>query len=288
MMLKRRTILGFLLMVGLFLPVMSRAGAAPLTMAYTVSVGDRAAGLFHVELRLDGWPGGPQLFRMPVWMPGYYGLMDYPSAVQGFQALDSRGRPFLWEKPAADAWRIQTGRAARFTIRYDVKVPAPFITQSGLNEKRAYIAPHGHLSLPGRAAQTAGHRGDRARPGLERRGNRPRPCPRETPHVRRPGLRRPLRQPHLGRESRAAVLRGARRAPCFLRLRLGRFRPRRLRRRLEAHGRGGRLPFRRDPLQALRLPSRRPRPRRHRARRLHGRVHGRLGLAIPRRRTAEP
>ncbi len=148
MMTTRRMILVFLLMVGLVLPLSSRAGAAPLAMAYTVSVGDGAAGLFHIELRCDGWPGGPQIFRMPVWMPGYYGLMDYPSAVQGFRAIDSRDRPLLWEKPAADAWRIQTGRGARFTIRYDVKVPAPFITQSGLNEKRAYIAPPGVFLYP--------------------------------------------------------------------------------------------------------------------------------------------
>ncbi|MCX6559242.1 MAG: M61 family peptidase [Candidatus Aminicenantes bacterium] len=150
MMMKRRMILGFLLMSMLALPVTSRGGAVPFSMAYTVSVGDPAAGLFHVELRCDGWPGGPQSFRMPVWMPGYYGVMDYPSGVQGFLALDGRGRPLFWEKSAADAWRVQTGRAARFTIRYDIKVPAPFITQSGLNEKRAYIAPPGVFLYPDR------------------------------------------------------------------------------------------------------------------------------------------
>jgi hypothetical protein len=55
MMMKRRLILGFLLINGLVLPHTSLAGAAPFAMAYTVSVGDRAAGLFHVELRCDGW-----------------------------------------------------------------------------------------------------------------------------------------------------------------------------------------------------------------------------------------
>ena len=58
------------------------------TMAFTVSMDQPAKHYYHVEFRCDGLKGDTQDFKMPVWMPGYYRIMDYPRHVTNFKAVE--------------------------------------------------------------------------------------------------------------------------------------------------------------------------------------------------------
>ncbi len=129
----------------IWLVVAALAFAAPPdgTMAFTVSMNEPASHLFHIVLRCEGLKGETQDFKMPVWMPGYYGIIDYAGNVQDFRAVDGSGNPLKWEKTAANCWRIQTGNVSPLTVSYDVKATVQFIVQSYLDENRAYIAPVG-------------------------------------------------------------------------------------------------------------------------------------------------
>ncbi len=126
------------------------AAAAPLAtpqpqtaLAYSVSMDDPASQTFRVILRADGFAGDSLDLKMPVWMPGYYGVQKYPENVVDFRPADGSGAPLEWEKVSGNAWRIRTGGAPSVVISYGVKATVRFIVHSYLDESRAYIAPVG-------------------------------------------------------------------------------------------------------------------------------------------------
>ncbi|MBM3312428.1 MAG: M61 family metallopeptidase, partial [Candidatus Aminicenantes bacterium] len=118
------------------------------TLAFTVSMDDPASHVFRVVLRADGFVAESLDFKMPVWMPGYYGLQKYPDNVLDFRAADGAGKPLEWEKSAANAWRVKTGNAPAVVLSYGVKATVQFIVHSYLDENRAYIAPVGVFMHP--------------------------------------------------------------------------------------------------------------------------------------------
>ena len=58
---------------------------------FTVSMEKPANQTFHVVMQCDGAQGAEQLVKMPVWSPGYYGIMNYAENVSNFEAKDAAG-----------------------------------------------------------------------------------------------------------------------------------------------------------------------------------------------------
>jgi predicted metalloprotease with PDZ domain len=128
----------------LCIPVLAGAGSLyGQNFSFTVSMQQPANHTFHVVMRCDGLAGEFQDFKMPVWMPGYYRVLDYAKNVANFRAADGAGRPLEWEKVGKNAWRVVTGGAAEATLEYDVTGTVRFAAQNYLAEDRAYIAPPG-------------------------------------------------------------------------------------------------------------------------------------------------
>ena len=117
------------------------AEAASPRMAFTVSMERPGAHYFHVELRCDGLTGETQDFKLPVWTPGYYMVMDYARNIFRFDARDGAGRPLRWEKTARNAWRVVTGKAETVVLRYDVYAFATSVAESSLDDGQAFISP---------------------------------------------------------------------------------------------------------------------------------------------------
>jgi predicted metalloprotease with PDZ domain len=123
---------------------------------FTVSVPQPASHTFHVVMRCDGVTGELQDFKMPVWMPGFYRVLDYAKNVTNFHAADGAGRRLAWEKVARNAWRVVTGGASSVTLDYDVTGTVRFAAQNYVDEDRAYLAPPGaFLHLAGRLDRPA-------------------------------------------------------------------------------------------------------------------------------------
>jgi len=102
----------------------------------------------HVEATYDGLGGPAVELKMPAWSPGYYVLLDYAKNVGFFSARDGSGRPLAWEKSAKNAWRVRTGRAASFTVAYDVYAAGGSIAESSLDERQAFLSPTGLFLHP--------------------------------------------------------------------------------------------------------------------------------------------
>src|SRR5882724_11045754 len=128
---KRRISRGiFLAFAGAVLAVGQTAGQTAGTMAFTVSMDKPNTHYYHVEFRCDGLRGEAQDFKMPVWMPGYYRIMDYSKDVINFKAVDGAGRPLPWSKTTKNSWHVATGNAPRIVVSYDVYAFTVFVANN--------------------------------------------------------------------------------------------------------------------------------------------------------------
>ncbi|HOW86638.1 MAG TPA: PDZ domain-containing protein [Candidatus Aminicenantes bacterium] len=119
-----------------------RAAAAP-SLSLTVSMERPSTHYYHVVFRAEGLAGDVQDFKMPVWTPGYYQIMDYAKNVKDFRAEDGAGRPLAWDKTAKNTWRVRTGRAAAVVVSYDVYAFNRFVAASYLADDGGFITPAG-------------------------------------------------------------------------------------------------------------------------------------------------
>jgi predicted metalloprotease with PDZ domain len=120
------------------------------TFAFTVSMEHPANHYYHVELRSGGLSGDAQDFKMPVWMPGYYRIMDYSKDVVNFQAADGAGHPVPWIKINKNTWRVKTAGAAQIVVSYDVYAFTRFVGNNSLDDRRGYfVGPAMYVYVPG-------------------------------------------------------------------------------------------------------------------------------------------
>ena len=120
------------------------------TFTFTVSMDPPERHYYHVELRCSGLNNPTQDFKMPVWMPGYYRIMDYSKDLANFKAADAAGRPLSWTKIDKNTWRVKTAGTAEIVLSYDVYAFTRFVANNYLDDRRAYfVGPGMYLYLPG-------------------------------------------------------------------------------------------------------------------------------------------
>ena len=120
------------------------------TMAFTVSMDQPTGHYYHVEFRCDGLAGDAQDFKMPVWMPGYYRIMDYSKDVINFKAVDGAGHPLSWAKTNKNTWHVKTANAPQIVVSYDVYGFTVFVANNYLDDQRGYIVgPGTYMNVAG-------------------------------------------------------------------------------------------------------------------------------------------
>lgn len=91
---------------------------------------------------------------MPVWMPGYYRIMDYSKDVVNFKAADGEGHPLAWTKTNKNTWRVKTASAPQIDVSYDVYAFTRFVGSNYLDDQRGYfVGPGMYLYVPGMIGQ---------------------------------------------------------------------------------------------------------------------------------------
>ena len=139
--LTRASILGLLLLMGFSLSFAQRneIGKTPF-LHYTVSMNDPGNHLFRVSLECREINQDTIDFRKPVWMPGYYQIMEYPGNVRNF-SVTSSGKPLPFTKTNSNTWRVISGKTSSLTVKYEVFSDRKFVANNYLDATHAYIVP---------------------------------------------------------------------------------------------------------------------------------------------------
>ena len=151
---KKRSQAGFYLAVVLVIASFVHGEAPQGTMAFTVSMERPNTHYYHVDFKCEGLKGETQEFKMPVWTPGFYQVMNYSRNVLNFRAEDGAGNPLAWEKTAKNAWRVKSGRSSSVTVSYYVYAFTRFVAESYLDDEMGFISPTGvFMHVAGRIQQ---------------------------------------------------------------------------------------------------------------------------------------
>jgi predicted metalloprotease with PDZ domain len=124
-------------------------------MVYNVSMDQPASNTFQVTLTCSGLDANQYDFKIPVWMPGYYQILNYADDIQNLKVSDLKGNPIKWEKANHNTWRLYTNGLNAIQVSYDVKTVRSFVATNYVNAERAFIAPTGmfmhiadHIKMP--------------------------------------------------------------------------------------------------------------------------------------------
>lgn len=145
---KKNTTVFYAILILLLLSNVQFSQTKGSSIVFTVSMEKPNTHYFHVAMECNGFKGEFQEFRMPVWTPGYYLIMDYPKNVINFKAADNTGRQLNLEKSAKNGWKVNTGKSASFKIEYDVFAYARSVADSYLDEEQGFISPTGIFIHP--------------------------------------------------------------------------------------------------------------------------------------------
>jgi predicted metalloprotease with PDZ domain len=124
------------------------------TVSFVVSMEQPATHTYHVDMSYKGAMGEIVDLKMPMWTPGYYGILDFPKNVRNFHVADGRGTKLAWEKTTENCWRICSNHSSQIRVSYDVLATTPFVANCYLDENRGYIMPAGiFFHIAGRIRQ---------------------------------------------------------------------------------------------------------------------------------------
>jgi predicted metalloprotease with PDZ domain len=112
-------------------------------MKYTVSMPEPARQVYLVKFECNGLSREWIDVKMPVWMPGYYQILNYADNVSNFHVKGKGSDTVKWERANFNTWRIYSNRAQELTITYAVKAVRNFVATNFLDEQRGFIAPTG-------------------------------------------------------------------------------------------------------------------------------------------------
>lgn len=114
----------------------------------TVSMDRPNTHYYHITMQYQISKGDTHEFKMPVWTPGYYLIMDYSKYVLNFQASDEAGKPLQWEKSAKNGWTVKSGKTKSIRIEYDVFAFSRSVADSYLDDIQGFISPTGVFLYP--------------------------------------------------------------------------------------------------------------------------------------------
>ena len=118
------------------------------TVAFKVEMPDPSKQLFQVQMDFNSEKAGHTDVKIPVWMPGYYQVLEYPEKISAFTATTAKGEKLKWEKAGKTSWRIYHDKPARLRLTYKALANRKFVATNFMDDKHAYIAPGGVFMYP--------------------------------------------------------------------------------------------------------------------------------------------
>jgi len=118
------------------------------TITFTLSIPDPSSQKYHVEMTSSGFNEEIIEFKMPVWTPGYYQILDYAKYVSDFKAIDEMGKELKWETSGRNGWKVTKGKSKEVIINYASKATIAFVANSLLDAEHGYIMPAGVFMYP--------------------------------------------------------------------------------------------------------------------------------------------
>ncbi|MDW7695830.1 PDZ domain-containing protein [Flammeovirgaceae bacterium SG7u.111] len=124
------------------------------SITFTVAMENPSEHTFQVKMECTGMEKEYVDFKIPMWSPGYYQILNFAENIENFAATDENGTELAFEKHNENTWRVTRGQSSSIVLNYDVKTVRTFVAIPYLDEERGYIIPTGVMLHPTELVQT--------------------------------------------------------------------------------------------------------------------------------------
>jgi predicted metalloprotease with PDZ domain len=106
-----------------FLPLLLAAQdvAPPVAVAYTLDATDPKSGAVKIEMSVENNRADEVTLGIPVWMPGRYRVVAHYLGVSDLEAEVAGKKVEVASTDHRSLWKVKTGGASKFTVRYTLK-----------------------------------------------------------------------------------------------------------------------------------------------------------------------
>ncbi len=108
-------------------------------ITYKLSMPDPANHILKVELNYSGIKENFIDFKLPVWRPGRYMILDFSSGVISFKAISPDSKELSWKKIDKSTWQVKTKSLNEVKIEYEVYANEFELRTRGLDKEHAFI-----------------------------------------------------------------------------------------------------------------------------------------------------
>ena len=129
------------------LSAMESSGTDP-AIQFILSFHDPRSQSYHVEMRIEETDMDTLLLSMPVWMPGYYQIMEYARGVSGMNATDGAGIAVDCTPLTSHSWQVIHPGNSPLVLQYDITTGRKFVANSYVDSAMAYILPENTFLYP--------------------------------------------------------------------------------------------------------------------------------------------
>jgi predicted metalloprotease with PDZ domain len=106
---------------------------------YTLRMSKPETHYFEVEMELVDFKSPTLDIKMPVWAPGSYLVREFASKVNLVRAKDAQGKSLEVNKVDKNTWRIQTNKASKVVVNYEVYAFELTVRTSFLDQTHGYV-----------------------------------------------------------------------------------------------------------------------------------------------------
>jgi predicted metalloprotease with PDZ domain len=76
--------------------------------------------MLEIEMRVKDDISDSLIFKLPVWTPGYYKIVDYPINLYDFGLRNNKAKDLNWGKTSKNTWVVKCAGEKEETIRYKI------------------------------------------------------------------------------------------------------------------------------------------------------------------------
>lgn len=127
----------------IFMTISTSVTLAQTKIAFEVSFTEPQAHYVDVQMEITGNKKDKLDLKMPVWTPGSYLIREFSKNLEGFKAVDGKGKPLVFNKTEKNTWRIQNAAIEKIKVYYRVYAFEVSVRTSFVDASHAFISPSG-------------------------------------------------------------------------------------------------------------------------------------------------
>jgi len=123
----------------IFVSLLIGHAALPVDISYFISSPEPHTHYIEVQILADKLEGDVTELQLPAWAPGSYKIRNFTGNIEGFKAINAKGKELDYTKVDKSTWSVNNGKHKSIEINYRVYAFEISVRTSFVDEHHCYI-----------------------------------------------------------------------------------------------------------------------------------------------------